>query len=137
MGPRQQLLEAVQAKGVLCGRVSEDHVRVVEHVEAVQRQRVDFQVIEGELGVDVEANVCGQGAREVLGQARGRLSTDCKEAERSTGTLETAGGRCLSERDGLQGQIRYRSINLRDRRLTGLGYHRSITCCGMFDILAP
>lgn len=86
--PPQRPLEAVQAKGVLCGGVSEDHVRVVEHVEAIQRQRVDFQVVQGELGVDVEADVCGQGAREVLGQAGGRLSTDCREAERSTATLE-------------------------------------------------
>lgn len=86
LGPRRRLLEAVQAKGVLCGGVGEDHVRVVEHVEAVQRQRVDFQVVQGELGVDVEADVCGQGACQVLGQTWGRLSTDCREAERATRT---------------------------------------------------
>lgn len=74
-------LEPIQAKGVLCGGVSEDYVRVVEQVEAVQRQRVEFQVVQGELGVDVEADVCGQGAREVLEQAGGRLSTDYREAE--------------------------------------------------------
>lgn len=56
---RRRQLEPVEAKGVLCGGVSEDHVRVVEHVEAVQRQRVEFQVVQGELGVDVEADVCG------------------------------------------------------------------------------
>lgn len=63
---RRRRLEPIQAKGVLCGGVSEDYVRVVEHVEAVQRQRVEFQVVQWELGVDVEADVCGQGAREVL-----------------------------------------------------------------------
>lgn len=93
---RWQQLEPVEAKGVLCGGVSEDHVRVVEHVEAVQRQRVEFQVVQGELGVDVEADVCGQGARQVLEQAGGRLSTDCREAE-PEGSLQTAGDRCLLE----------------------------------------
>lgn len=63
---RRRRLEPIQAEGVLCGGVSEDYVRVVEHVEAVQRQRVEFEVVQWELGVDVEADVCGQGAREVL-----------------------------------------------------------------------
>lgn len=95
---RRRRLEPIQAKGVLCGSVSEDYVRVVEQVEAVQRQRVEFQVVQGEMGVDVEADVCGQGAREVLEQAGGRLSTDYREAERSRGRFQTAGDRCLSER---------------------------------------
>lgn len=94
---RRRRLEPVEAKGVLCGGVSEDHVRVVEHVEAVQRQRVEFQVVQGELGVDVEADVCGQGARQVLEQAGGGLATDCWEAE-PEGSLQTAGDRCLLER---------------------------------------
>lgn len=135
--PPHRLLEAVQAEGVLCGGVSEDHVRVVEHVQAVQRQRVDLQVVQGELGVHVEADVRGQGAREVLGQAGGGLSTDCREAERPTGALETAGDRCLSERDSLQGPTRSPSVNLGDRRLTGPAYHRPATRCGLFGIPTP
>lgn len=79
---RRRRLEPIQAKGVLCGGVSEDYVRVIEQVEAVQRQRVEFQVVQGELGVDVEADVCGQGAREVLEQAGGRLSTDYRQRKK-------------------------------------------------------
>lgn len=73
-------LEPVEAKRVLCGGVSKDHVRVIEHVQAVERQRVDFQVVQGELGVDVEADICGQRAGQVLGQAGGRLSAHWAEA---------------------------------------------------------
>lgn len=35
-------LEPVEAKCVLCGGVGKDHVWVIEHVQAVKRQRVDF-----------------------------------------------------------------------------------------------
>lgn len=112
---RRRRLEPIQAKGVLCGGVSEDYVRVVEQVEAVQRQRVEFQVVQGELGVDVEADVCGQGAREVLEQAGGRLSTDYREAERSRGRLQRETDVYQRgfqiKRDGLQAQIRYRSAS--------------------------
>lgn len=72
---QQRRLEPVEAERFLCGGVGEDHVRIVEHVQAVQRQRVDFQVVQRELGVDIEADVRREGAGEVLGQAGGRLST--------------------------------------------------------------
>lgn len=51
-------LEPVEAKRVLCGGVSKDHVWVVEHVQAIKRQRVDFQIIQRELGVNIEADIC-------------------------------------------------------------------------------
>lgn len=68
-------LEPVEAKRVLCGGVSKDHVRVIEHVQAVECQWVDFQIVQRELGVDIKAHVCGKRAGQVLGQAWGRLST--------------------------------------------------------------
>lgn len=72
---RERWLQPVEAKCVLCGRVSKDHVRVIEHVQAIKRQWVDFQIIQWELGVDIKADICGQRASKVLGQAGGRLST--------------------------------------------------------------
>lgn len=38
----EQELEAVEAKCVLCGGVGEDHVWVIQHVQAIQSQRVNF-----------------------------------------------------------------------------------------------
>lgn len=72
---RGQRLETVEAKCVLCGGVSKDHVRVIEHVQAIQRQWVDFQIIQWEVGVYIKADICGQRASQVLRQAWGRLST--------------------------------------------------------------
>lgn len=71
-------LEPVEAERILCGGVSKDHVRIIEHVQAVERQRVDFQIIQWELGVNVEADICGERASEVFGQAGGRLSAHCE-----------------------------------------------------------
>lgn len=71
----ERQLEPVEAERVLRGGVGKDHVRVIEHVQAVERQRVDFKIVQRELGVDVEADVCGQCSSQVLGQAGGRLST--------------------------------------------------------------
>lgn len=67
-------LQPVEAKRVLCGGVGEDHVRVIEHVQAVERQRVDFQIVQRELRVHIKADICGQRASQVLGQAGRRLS---------------------------------------------------------------
>lgn len=77
---RRRRLEPVQTKRVLCGGVGEDHVRVIEHVQAIERQRVDFQIVQWELGVDIKADIGGQRASQVFGQARGRLSTHWTEA---------------------------------------------------------
>lgn len=38
-------LQPVHPKGVFSGRVSEDHVRVIEHVQPVQGQRVNLQLV--------------------------------------------------------------------------------------------
>lgn len=73
-------LEPVEAKRVLCGGVGKDHVRVIEHVQAVERQRVDLQIVQRELGVDIKADIRGQRASQVFGQAGGRLSTHWTEA---------------------------------------------------------
>lgn len=48
--PRQSVnlasaLQPVHPKGVFSGRVSEDHVRVIEHVQPVQGQRVNLQLV--------------------------------------------------------------------------------------------
>lgn len=70
-------LEPVKAKCVLSGGVSKDHVWVVEHVQAIECQWVDFEIVQRELGVDIKADICGQRARQVLRQAGRRLSTHC------------------------------------------------------------
>lgn len=92
-------LEPVEAKRILCGGVSKDHVWVVEHVQAVKRQRVNFQIIQRELGVDIKADVCGQRACKILGQAGRRLSTHWAERNKACKKrldLKAAGGWCLS-----------------------------------------
>lgn len=55
-----QWLEPVETKRILCGGISEDHVRVVEHVQTIKRQWVDFEIVQGEMGVDVKIHICGQ-----------------------------------------------------------------------------
>lgn len=75
-----QWLEPVKAKCILCGGVSKDHVWVVEHVQAIECQWVDFEIVQWELGVDIKADICGQRACQVLRQAGRRLSTHCTEA---------------------------------------------------------
>lgn len=74
-------LEPVEAKRVLCGGISKDHVWVIEHVQAIKRQRVDFQIVQREVGVNIEADICGQRASKVLGQAGRRLSTHWGEKQ--------------------------------------------------------
>lgn len=76
------LLQPVKAKCILGGGIGEDHVWVIEHVQAIQRQRVDFQIVQRELGVHIKADICGQRARQVLGQAGWRLSTHCGKTTR-------------------------------------------------------
>lgn len=49
--------QPVHAERVLCGGVGEDHVGVVEHVKSIQGQRVNFEFIQRELGIRVEADV--------------------------------------------------------------------------------
>lgn len=43
-------------------------------MQAVQRERVDLEVVQREVGVDVEADVRREGAGELLRQAGGRLA---------------------------------------------------------------
>lgn len=61
--------QPVHPERVLCGGVGEDHVGVVEHVQSIQGQRVNFEFIQRELGIRVEADVphpC-QGAGQFFG----------------------------------------------------------------------
>lgn len=43
--------QPVHPERVLCGGVGEDHVGVVEHVQSIQGQRVNFEFIQRELGI--------------------------------------------------------------------------------------
>lgn len=83
-------LEPVKAKRFLCGCVGEHHVRIVEHVQAVQSERVDLEVVQRKLGVDVEADVCREGAGELLGQAGGRLAAHWRTTITIRNTLLTS-----------------------------------------------
>lgn len=87
-----QWLEPVETKRILCGGVSKDHVRVVEHVQTIKRQWVDFEIVQRELGVNVKIHICGQRASQVLGQAGGRLSTHW------TGTRQQINKRIICKR---------------------------------------
>lgn len=71
-------LQPVHPEGVLGGGVSENHVGVVEHVQPVQGERVDLQLVQGELRVCVEADITNTRQRvgQLFGEARRRLSCD-------------------------------------------------------------
>lgn len=49
--------QTVHPEGVLGGWVSQDHVRVVEHVQSVQGKGINLEFIQGELTVRVEADI--------------------------------------------------------------------------------
>lgn len=49
--------QTVHPEGVLSGRVGQDHVRVVKHVQSIQGQGVNLEFIQGELVVRVEADI--------------------------------------------------------------------------------
>lgn len=49
--------QTVHPEGVLSGWVSQDHVRVVEHVQSVQGKGINLEFIQGELTVRVEADI--------------------------------------------------------------------------------
>lgn len=60
------LLQPVHPERVLCGRVGEHHVGVIEHMQSVQCEWVNLQLVQGKLGVRIEADVTD--ARQRVGQ---------------------------------------------------------------------
>lgn len=71
-------LQPVHPERVLGGGVGQHHVWVVEHVQSVQGQRVDLQLVQGKLSVCVKADVADAGQRvgQLFGEARRRLPCD-------------------------------------------------------------
>lgn len=51
-------LQPVHPERVLSGRVSQNHVGVIEHVQSIQGERVDLQLVQREGRVRVEADIC-------------------------------------------------------------------------------
>lgn len=70
--------QPVHPERVLGGGVGEHHVGVVEHVQAVQGERVDLQLVQRKLRVCVEADVADTGQRvgQLFGETRRRLTCD-------------------------------------------------------------
>lgn len=75
---RRPALQPVHPERVLGGGVSQHHVWVVEHVQSVQGQRVNLQLVQGKLSVCVKADVADTGQRvgQLFGEARRRLPCD-------------------------------------------------------------
>lgn len=71
-------LQPVHPECVLCGGVCQHHVWVVEHVQPVQGQRVDLQLVQRKLRVCIKADVAHarQGVGQLFGEARRRLPCD-------------------------------------------------------------
>lgn len=71
-------LQPVHPERVLGGRVGEHHVRVIEHVQSVQGERVDLQLVQWELRVRVEADITDARQRvgELFGKTGWRLTCD-------------------------------------------------------------
>lgn len=53
--------QSIHAECVLSGRVGENHVRVVEHMQSVQCQGVNLQLVQWELRVCIKADVTNAG----------------------------------------------------------------------------
>lgn len=49
--------QTVHSEGVLSGRVGQNHVRVVQHVQSIQGQGINLEFIQGELAIGVEADI--------------------------------------------------------------------------------
>lgn len=75
---RPLTLQPVHPECVLGGGVGEHHVGVVEHVQSVQGERVDLQLVQRKLRVRVEADVTDTGQRvgQLFGEARRRFACD-------------------------------------------------------------
>lgn len=71
--------QTVHPEGVFSGRVSQDHVWVIEHVQSVQGQGVNLEFVQWELVVRVEADVTdpSQRAGQFFREARRGLSCHC------------------------------------------------------------
>lgn len=54
-------LQPVHPERVLSGRVSQNHVGVIEHVQSVQGEGVNLQLVQWELRVRVEADISDAG----------------------------------------------------------------------------
>lgn len=55
--------QTVHPEGVLGGRVGQDHVRVIEHVQSIQGQGVNLEFIQRELAVSVEVDITNPNQR--------------------------------------------------------------------------
>lgn len=55
--------QTVHPEGVLGGRVGQDHIWVIEHVQSIQGQGVNLEFVQGELVVRVEADITDPGQR--------------------------------------------------------------------------
>lgn len=73
--------QTVHPEGVFSGRVSQDHVWVIEHVQSVQGQGVNLEFVQWELVVRVEADVTdpSQRAGQFFREARRGLSCHCED----------------------------------------------------------
>lgn len=71
-------LQSVHPERVLGGRVSQHHVWVIEHVQSVQGQRVDLQLIQRKLSVCVKADITDtcQRVGQLFGEAWRGLPSD-------------------------------------------------------------
>lgn len=49
--------QPVHPEGVLGGRVSKDHVRVVEHVQSIQGQRVNLELVQWEVAIGLKTHI--------------------------------------------------------------------------------
>lgn len=88
--------QTVHPEGVLGGRVGQDHVGVIEHVQSVQGQGVNLEFVQGELVVGVEADITdpSQCAGQFFRQAGRGLSRHWKG--RDTGRTRVSAWSWLS-----------------------------------------
>lgn len=72
------MLQPVHPERVLGGGVGKHHVGVIEHVQSVQGERVDLQLVQRELRVCVKADITNPRQRvgQLFGEARRRLPCD-------------------------------------------------------------
>lgn len=55
---QHSVLQPIHPERVLSGSVGQNHVGVIEHVQSIQGERVDLQLVQREGRVRVEADIC-------------------------------------------------------------------------------
>ena len=127
--------QTVHPEGVLGGRVGQDHIWVIEHVQSIQGQGVNLEFVQGELVVRVEADITnpGQCAGQFFREAGRGLS--CHWGRGYTQKSQLCPGPWHPHSVPPQPQSTLRPHQ--EARLSGLCCKGHLQCLGTFSVVTP